>query len=121
MLRRAIAALILIVCVCSMIAGCISSGSVSEFEGPNIGDRTLSQIEPGETTQTWVLAVLGEPTERATIDDPAGTLEVWKWVRRKIVTTKGSAFVVSSRSKSEEVRTVYVEFKAGVVTRAWRD
>ncbi len=121
MLRRAISLVAALAIFSAFLTGCISSGSVSEFEGPSIGDRTLSQIEPGETTQTWVLAVLGEPTERATIDDPEGTVKVWKWVRRKIVTTKGSAFVVSSRSKSEEVRTVYVEFKDGVVTRAWRD
>lgn len=121
-MARRIASLIALMTLCAVaLVGCISSGSVSEFEGPNIGDRTLSQIEPGETTQTWVLAVLGEPTERAAIDDSDGPVEVWKWVRRKIVTTKGSAFVVSSRSKSEEVRTVYVEFKDGVVTRAWRD
>lgn len=104
-----------------MISGCISSGSVSEYEGPSIGDRTLAQIEPGETSQRWVLAVLGEPTERARIDEAEGGLEVWKWTRRKVITTRGSAVLVSSRSKSEEIRTVYVEFRDGVVTRAWRD
>lgn len=121
MFRRVVPVLATLALLSLCLGGCISSGSVSEFEGPNIGDRTLSQIEPGDTTQTWVLAVLGEPTERAVIDDPGGTVEVWKWTRRKVVTTRGSAFVVSSRSKSEEVRTVYVEFKDGVVTRAWRD
>lgn len=102
-------------------AGCISSGSVSEFNGPNIGDRTLAQIKPGKTTQEWILAVLGEPTEKATVADSDGEIEVWKWIRRKVTTTRGSAFVISSRSKTEEVRTVYVEFKDEVVTRAWRD
>jgi outer membrane protein assembly factor BamE (lipoprotein component of BamABCDE complex) len=103
------------------LTGCISSGSVSQYDGPNIGDHTLAEIKPDETSQAWVLAVLGEPTSKAVIDDPDGTVEVWKWVRRKITTIKGSALVVSSKSKSEEVRTVYVEFKDGVVTRAWRD
>lgn len=101
--------------------GCISSGSVSEYEGPSIGDRTLSQIEPTVTSQAWVLAVLGEPTERTTINDSTGPVEIWKWTRRRLVTTKGKTIVVSSTSKSEEIRTVYVEFKDQIVTRAWRD
>lgn len=103
------------------LGGCISSGSISEFDGPNIGDRTLAEVEPGVTTEAWILAVLGEPTERAVVAGDSGDLEIWKWVRRKLTTTRGSAFVVSSRSRSEEVRTVYVELKDGVVTRAWRD
>ncbi|RMH25951.1 MAG: hypothetical protein D6693_08100 [Planctomycetota bacterium] len=114
----ALAALLLVGAV--TLGGCISSGSVSEYEGPNIGDRTLAQIEPGETTRAWILAVLGEPTERSTVDG-AGDVEVWKWVRRKMTTTRGSALVVSSKSRTEEVRTVYVELTDGVVTRAWRD
>ena len=120
MIRRAS---LLLLCVFALLTlpGCISSGSVSEFEGPSIGDRTLAQIEPGATSQRWVRAVLGEPTERAKIDDAESGLEVWKWIRRKVVTTRGSAVLVSSRSRSEEVRTVYVEFRDGVVTRAWRD
>lgn len=103
------------------LGGCISSGSISEFDGPNIGDRTLAEVEPGVTTRAWILAVLGEPTERAVVAGEDGDAEIWKWVRRKLTTTRGSAFVVSSRSRSEEVRTVYVELKDGVVTRAWRD
>lgn len=103
------------------LPGCLSSGSVTQFDGPNIGDHTLAEIKPSQTTQAWVLAVLGEPTKKAVVNDPDGTVEVWKWVRRKITTIKGSALVISSKSKSEEVRTVYVEFKDGVVTRAWRD
>jgi len=103
------------------LAGCVSGGAYSEYEGPNIGDRTLSQIEPNVTTQAWILAVLGEPTEKSTVSGEQGDLEIWKWIRRKTVTTKGSVFVVSSKSKSEEVRTVYVEIKDGLVTRAWRD
>ncbi len=103
------------------LGGCISSGSISEFDGPNIGDRTLAEVEPGVTTESWILAVLGEPTDRAIVAGDGGEIEIWKWVRRKLTTTRGSAFVVSSRSRSEEVRTVYVELKDGVVSRAWRD
>lgn len=105
-----------------LLVGCVSGGTFSEYEGPNIGDQTLSQIEPGATTEAWILAVLGEPTERATIvSDDASNVEIWKWVRRKSITTKGKVFVVSSKSRSEEVRTVYVEIKDHVVSRAWRD
>jgi len=118
---RFITSLAVILAGAGALVGCISSGSVSQYEGPNIGDRTLAQIEPGETSKAWVLAVLGEPTERSVVDGADGAVEIWKWVRRKSTTTRGSAIVVSSKSRTEEVRTVYVELTDGVVTRAWRD
>jgi len=110
------------VAVAAPLGGCISSSATSRYEGPSIGDRTLSQIEPGETTKAWVLGVLGEPTEQAVIesDEPA-RVEVWKWTRRKITTTKGRAVVTGSTSRTESVQTVYVEFRGDVVSRAWRD
>ena len=60
------------------LVGCVSSSSVSEYEGPSVGDRTLAQIEPGETSQEWILAVLGEPTETAVVTGEEGDVEIWR-------------------------------------------
>ncbi|RMH25952.1 MAG: outer membrane protein assembly factor BamE [Planctomycetota bacterium] len=103
-----------------VLSGCIVEGSRHiHTEGRYIGDQTLSMIEPGQTTQTWVLAVMGEPTRRSVLD---GGVEVWTWDYRRIRHADTEVFLIFDGDKrTETTQSVYVEFADGVVTRAWRD
>ena len=44
-------------------------GSTTTESGIRIGDRTLDQFERGLTRESWLLAILGEPTSSAVVAD----------------------------------------------------
>ncbi len=55
--------------VCLAAGGClIVTGNTRHETGVRVSDSTLSQVEPGKTTEAWLLASLGEPTARTRID-----------------------------------------------------
>ena len=64
---------ILYILTALVLSGCICAGSSIEYgpKGPPIGNSTISQIKPGETTKAWVLSLLGDP--RAVREMPDGT------------------------------------------------
>jgi outer membrane protein assembly factor BamE (lipoprotein component of BamABCDE complex) len=105
-----------------LLGGCISGSADVKMSGRHIGAATISQIEPGHTTQSWVRATLGDPTSIATATNAEGESEIWRYewnVRKK---SSGYVFPVVAGSANVEYNGVaYVEFEDGVVVRAWRD
>lgn len=102
------------------LPGCIVKGrSYEDVKGTYIGDQTLSRIKPGETNTDLVLALLGQPSSRTSLDSGA---EIWKWEYRRIKTSSGSVLLVFDGSdRTVEIRNVYVEMKDNIVTDVWRD
>jgi len=96
----------------------INVDSHSERSGRYVSASTLQQVEPGRT-QSYVLALLGEPTSRTKIDD--GT-EIWKWAYTETKRSEGSLIFVFSGDDTERIEgAAYVEFKDGVVQKTWQD
>lgn len=115
------AALFLVVGASSLLTGCIVDGSRHEqIEGHYIGNDSLSMIEPGITTKSWVLATFGEPTRKSSVDELGS--EVWSWEYKKIRRAKTQVIVVFEGDKRTEThQTVFVEFDGDIVRRAWMD
>jgi hypothetical protein len=89
-----------------------------DTEHVTIGATTIEKIEPG-LSRPHVVALLGEPLEKIQLDEG---LEMWKWSYREKKTSSGSlVFVIDNQPRTEKSHMAYVEFKAGKVTRAWRD
>ena len=83
-----------------------------------IGPETLVQIEPG-TSRKFVVALLGEPTDKFLLDDG---LELWKWGYREKKTSSGSVvYVIESTPRAQTEHGAYVQFRDGLVTKAWND
>jgi len=97
----------------------ISAGSDTEISGQYISQRTLDRIEPGEDKE-YVLALLGEPSSRTTLDDG---VEIWKWRYLEKRRSRGHLiFVFDTDSKTETRHVSYVEFGPdGTVVKAWQD
>jgi hypothetical protein len=88
------------------------------FRRVTIGVATIEKIEPG-LSQRHVTALLGEPFDRTPLDDG---LELWRWSYREKETSSGSVvLVIDNEPRTEASHMAYVEFRAGRVTRAWRD
>jgi outer membrane protein assembly factor BamE (lipoprotein component of BamABCDE complex) len=103
-----------------LLSGClISSHSNTEFSGRYIGAETMAQLEPGKTKEDFVVATIGTPTTKTTLEDGS---EVWKYEYRKRTSGNGTVFLLLNTSNSTDKEgAVYVILKDGVVQKAWRD
>lgn len=103
----------------TLLTGCvIGSSSHTDVSGNYIGNETLAQIQPGKD-QAYVLALVGDPSDKTVLTN--GT-EIWKWRYTEQKKSSGSViFLLSAESNTNDVKTTYVEFKDGVVVKAWRD
>ena len=93
-------------------SGCIST----QPNGIRIGDATIDQFKAGKTPETWVLAILGEPTSSAKIE---GEDDVH--VLRYSMVQEKSGFLSIFGSSTMTVSTVYFVVRKGVVETLWAD
>ena len=102
-----------------MPMGCLVTSHSSETHGGNyVSDNTFAQIKPGQTTPVWVKATLGDPSKVTKMDD--GT-ELWDYTYSEQKESSGAVFLIFGGSDTKEsTGHAFVEFKNGVVTRAWR-
>ena len=100
-------------------SGCLVMGGKSyEESGVRVSSATLDQIEIGTTTQAWVLATLGEPTERTCVE---GTeTEVFRY-DHTVTTSDGTIvfLLFAGGSNKTTQRTAFFEFENGIVSRYW--
>ena len=101
------------------LSGCLVSGSANQTRtGKYVGEDTLAKIEPGKTTQGWVVATLGEPSTKNKVDDGS---EVWRYDYTELREHHTAVFLLFGGSdKKETCGSVFVELKNGVVTNKWR-
>ena len=110
---------IILILLAVTLAGCvITSREETEYEGKHVGETTLSQIGPG-SPEDFVLALLGEPTERIKFENGTTLL---KWSYAKTTTRRGTIIVLfAGKSTTRETGTIYVTLIDGMVNKVWRD
>jgi hypothetical protein len=94
-------------------------GPSVEYEGTYVSEALIERIQLGTTGADWILAVVGEPQSRTTLDDGS---EIWKWVYRP---TGSQQSLVSLLGQDEEKPqpqpiTAFVRLKDGLVIDKWR-
>lgn len=99
--------------------GClVTSHSNQSRSGKYVSDATMKQIQPGQTTSSWVLATLGPPSVDERLED--GT-HIYKYNYTERTDSSGTVFLLfAGNDVKEKAGTVYIEVKNGIVTRAWR-
>lgn len=103
-------------------AGClVTSGSRVEEQGVRISPATLNEIELGRTTESWLLAVLGEPTARTPVEGcPDQQVLRYDYVRSEA--SGGTIlFLFAGGSRHSTSSRAYFEITNGVVTRYWME
>lgn len=107
----------------ALVPGCLptlvnASGSKTHT-GEFVSRDAFGQVRTGKTTQAAVLAMLGEPTSRAT--DDYGH-EVWAWRYEERKQSSGEVLLLFDISNHKVTPgAAFIEFQDGVVTRKWRD
>jgi len=101
-------------------AGCLITGGKSiEESGVQITSRTLNQITLGETSEAWLVATLGEPSDRTAVKDQPNTA-VLKYEHVVCRAEGATVFLLfAGGSDSKKVTTTYFESVDGVITRYW--
>lgn len=97
-----------------LMGGC--SAGVKET-GVRIGDETLKQFKAGNTTEAWLIAVLGPPTTQSVVEGVENTR-----VLRYASGEQTSGFIAALAGASTKSTAVtYFIVTNGIVTRFWAD
>jgi hypothetical protein len=121
-MTRKLVASLLFAAILTAAGGClITSGSSVTESGTRVSGATLGQIEPGVTTEAWLLATLGEPTQR-TVVQGAEHVAVLRYDHVQCRKDGGTVFLLLAvGSRERTVSHTYFEVVDGVVTRHWRE
>lgn len=103
-------------------AGClVTAGSAIEVSGTRVTDSTFTQVEVGTTTETWLLATLGAPSECTEVADSPG-VKILRYDYQEVHHDRGTVFLIfSGRSKKQKLTRTYFEVTDGVVSRYWSE
>jgi len=106
---------------CAFLPGClVTSGSSITESGMEVSSTTLDQIEVGRTTESWLIAALGEPSHRTAVGDDGGA--ILRYDYKVVRKGHGTVFLIfAGGSRKERVERTFFEVEDGVVTRWWRD
>jgi len=99
--------------------GCvvINSHSENKTHGKVVSDESLAQVVVGETTDSWLLATLGEPNRREVVDE---NTEIFRYSSSQLTKIESKLlFVLDASSRREVKRTVFFECVDGRLTRYW--
>lgn len=105
------------------LAGCVIVATNSEgpigTKGGIMPEETLARIEPGQTTRSQVLALLGEPSSKS---DEKG-LTQWQWDYVSPVQKQSCICLFKCRSTVEQQvqYRVFITLDGDVVQKKWTD
>ncbi|MBX3375318.1 MAG: hypothetical protein KF817_15940 [Phycisphaeraceae bacterium] len=121
MSRKSATSLVAMTVLALPLAGCLVTSNRSTSEaGTAVSSSTLDQIEPGRTTEAWLIATLGEPSQRTKVDDRGDA--ILRYDYRRVTRERGSVFLIfSGRSQRENTERTFFEVADGIVTRWWRE
>lgn len=101
-------------------SGClIVRGSSVDESGTKISSPTLNQITPGETTEAWLIAAVGEPSRRTTVNERTAILRY----DHTVTTQKGGTvfLLFAGGDQKEQTTSTIFEINDGVVTKFWTE
>ncbi len=101
----------------SLVLFSFSPGCGPSRTGVRIGDETLKQFEAGQTTEQWLVAILGPPTSFSVVEGVEDT----RVFRYRLSESKSGFMTLFTGGGEESVTVVYFIITRGIVTRFWAD
>ena len=104
------------------VSGCLVVTSNSSYEkGVKVTPATLQRIEVGQTTEQWVIATLGEPSERNVVEGQPN-VEIFKYQHTTHESSGGTVlFLFAGHESNANKSVVYIEITDGVVSDYWTE
>lgn len=115
--RTIITACLLAAC-CLPVGGCLLATSNSTYEtGRLVSSNTLSRVEVGKTTESWLIGTLGEPSSRSTVSEANPRVEILRYDYTKREESGGALFLIFAGSSTRSTtNSTWFEVTDGVVT-----
>ncbi|MCF3648933.1 hypothetical protein [Synoicihabitans lomoniglobus] len=104
-----------------LVSGCavINSHQDSHFSGNRVSTETLNKVQPGVTTESWLVATLGEPSRKDQVDP--GT-KILRYTSKHVTRIDTELLLVlDTSSRKEDITTVFFEIQDGVLSRYWSE
>jgi outer membrane protein assembly factor BamE (lipoprotein component of BamABCDE complex) len=80
---------------------------------------TLAQVEPGKTTKSQIMAMLGDPSSSQKVNDEE---MLYRWDYGSNVNEETNVFLLlHNRENKSTATSVYAMVKDGVVQKCWTD
>lgn len=101
-----------------LLSGClVGSSNSTTVTGNEVSAGKFAAIKPGDIAAS-VEATLGPPSSKGPEENG---LEVWTWSYKETKRSSGHVFLIFSGSDEKVYdRSAFVQFKDGVVVKAWR-
>jgi hypothetical protein len=104
------------------LGGCLigASSSIDE-QGTPVDGSVVARIEPGVTTEAWLISTLGAPTSATDVADGSG-MRILRYDH--VVRRKGGGYVFlvfAASSSSRRTSRTFFEITDGIVTDHWTD
>ena len=121
--KQGIRSVIGVLAVASILAlnGCIIYNNDTRYaeKGKPISDRTLDEIQCGQTTQEWVIATFGAPSSRRPSQNGTEILE-YRFSQKKDESFVIVPFLIANY-EGEVLHTLFIEIGDGVVKDYWKE
>lgn len=104
--------------LCTAASACRSSEPSDK--GIRIGDKTLAQFRINDTSESWLIAIIGPPTTRTEV---AGMPEPTSILRYSVVEKPpGGLFsFFTGGAPPKTTATIYFIVRSGIITQFWAD
>ena len=121
MIRRMLISLTAVAFAITTTGCLVVTGSSYHESGVKVTPTTLDRIELGTTTEAWVIAALGEPTERTEVEGQPD-VAILRYEHRTTEHSGGTVLFLFAGGKDEShTSTAYIEVTNGVVTDYWTE
>jgi hypothetical protein len=110
-----------IVTVVTLCATCVACRSSEPSDnGIRIGDKTLEQFRVNDTSESWLLSIIGPPTTRTEVP---GMPEPTSILRYSVIEKPpGGLFsFFTGGAPPKTTATIYFIVRSGIITQFWAD
>ena len=98
--------------------GClVNTSSTTVYSGNRVSKTALAKLEKGESTEEFVLATIGAPSDKHELAD-GSVLWKYEWSRRQ--RSSGAVFLLlNADSTTERDSRAFIQMRDGVVEDYW--
>lgn len=121
MVKRTLA-MVSVLALALSAGGClVTSGKSMNESGMKVSSSTLKQVELGTTSAAWLVATLGEPTEKTVVEGHPN-VEIYRYDHVTTSRSSGTIFLLFATGAKKQVsERSFFEITDGVVTKFWKE
>ena len=108
------------VCLVALVLVSACASPEPSDNGIRIGDKTLEQFRVNDTSESWLISIIGPPTTRTEVP---GMNEPVSILRYSVIEKppRGLLSFFSGGAPPKTTATIYFVVRSGIITQFWAD